>query len=280
MEPTATLTAVDMLNQDRTDELEDLLASDRDHDRVADRLERETASLKRFRVTPDEDIDYAPGDEGQYITITHDTGEEEIERHYSLANSAQDYEETGELELCVRLVEDGAFTPTLFDMEEGDRLDIDGPSGHFQVDPDPDKETLIIATGTGIAPFKAGIEGVYDEIVDGEQDVTLVHGARWEDDLAYKDEFEQLADEGSMEYIPTLSGEPDWDGEDRYVQDVATALFEDDELDPDSTEVYICGLKAMVNETAYRMTGKEDKADGPVLKDPIGMQDLNFERYD
>lgn len=279
MPPNATITTAETLNADRTEELERLLQEESDNERAQERLERRTDSLKRFRIEPDADLEYETGMEGRYITFTHEIDGEEIDRHYSIANSAEDYEETGEIELCVRLVEDGAFTPELFDMEEGDRLEMSGPDGHFLIDPDPDKDVLMIDTGTGVAPFSAGIEALYDDIREGERDVTLVHGSRWEDDLAYHAEFQQMdAEYDSFDYVPTLSGEPDWDGEDRYVQDVAVSLFEDGELDPDSTEVYICGLKEMVNEAAYRMVD-DDRAEGEGLSDPIEMQDLYFERF-
>jgi CDP-4-dehydro-6-deoxyglucose reductase len=76
--------------------------------------------------------------------------------------------------------------------------------------------------------------------------VTLVLGARREQGLLYRDEFETLASQhANFRYVPVLSRpEGPWSGRMGRVQPhVMKLLGGSRELD-----VYICGLKAMVNE--------------------------------
>lgn len=287
-------------SSDETDiDLDDIdMDLERLEGKVDQRLDREDASLMRLRVEPSDEISF---EEGQFISFQYqkDGDDRPLVRQYSIANSFEDYNETGEVELFVRLVEDGAFTPELFAMEEGDTLDMMPPAGHFTQD-DTDNDTVMIATGTGVAPFIGMIDDEYilgsseaaqdrmlqrgrDQPSEGED--WLLYGTRWEDDLGYKEELEELDDlYEDFNFVPTLSAEPDWDGERAYVQELAREYVEDGRVDDDA-DVYICGLGNMVGYTAQMLTGNQvDGADeipeDETLDDPLDPDKVNFELYD
>ncbi|MDY6777116.1 MAG: FAD-binding oxidoreductase [Candidatus Nanohaloarchaea archaeon] len=288
----ATINSIEAIDEDRKDDLRRKLAlnnhllDERQEGQVRDRLDREHPSLKKFRLEPDAELDF---EAGQFITTMYDMEDEDrpVVRQYSIANSYEDYQDTGELELCVRLVEDGKFTPELFDMEEGDQLEVAQPAGHFTID-ETDRDKVMIATGTGIAPIRSMIDSHYHDIEPEEEgeDVWLFHGVRWEDDLAYRDEFEALEETyDSFHFVPTLSGELGWDGEDEYVQEVVRDRVENDSLDPDSIETYVCGLSPMVEYTVQMLTGNnasgaDEIPEEETLDETVDTDYVNFELYD
>lgn len=239
-------------------------------DTLEDRYNRPAESLMKIRFrAEDEPLDYVPG---QYVTVRF----HETPRPYSIANSPT---EEG-TELCVRRVPGGRLTSELFEnLEEGDEVTIRGPSGEFVMDEPSDRDLLFIATGTGVAPLKSMIDYTFEtdrDVHEGtRRDVWLVLGSSWKDDLPYHDAFSEYAREReNFHYVPTLSRESyltDWTGETDYVQytflkyladdavdasgledemsgylDAEPAYDVDARLDPDTLEVYACGVNAMV----------------------------------
>ena len=106
---------------------------------------------------------------GQRIRLIH----ENIERDYSLISAPQDTK----LELCIRRIEGGAYTPVLADTRIGERLSFSGPHGYFLFYPS-ERPAVLVATGTGIAPFCAMVRS-------GLKDFTLLHGISTPDEKYY-----------------------------------------------------------------------------------------------
>ena len=94
-------------------------------------------------------------------------------------------------ELCLNRVQDGFFSPFLFDLQPGDTVDMKGPYGYFTWR-QPVSDSILVATGTGIAPFRGMIHGYLAD--GGEREITLVYGVRYEPSLLYREEFERLAE--------------------------------------------------------------------------------------
>jgi ferredoxin-NADP reductase len=107
------------------------------------------------------------------------------------------------------------------------------------------RDTIFIATGTGIAPFRSMLRWLLAEESrhQGKQ-LSLVFGNRTEKDIYYHDEFLRLAAEHSnFHYQPTLSrGGTDWTGLRGYVQEHVPAIA----CGRTDMHAYICGLDKMV----------------------------------
>jgi len=103
-------------------------------------------------------------------------------------------------------------------------------------------------------------------------DVTLLYGVRYEEGLLYREEFERLAAEyEKFRFLPTVTRPTSaWQGKTGRVQthiDEALALrVPDDAL---TTDVYICGLKEMVDDVR-----RELKQRG------FDRKQIIFEKYD
>ncbi len=92
-------------------------------------------------------------------------------REYSIYSGANDKN----LEVLVKEVDNGYFTPKLRKLKTGDVVEIHGPFGKFGMEPKQIEsgKFVFIGSGTGIAPFRSIIR-TYPEI-----DYKLIHGVRF-----------------------------------------------------------------------------------------------------
>jgi len=196
-----------------------------------------------FEIPEVEQLHFKPG---QFVSFTETLHGKEITRPYSIVSLPGG----NRFELCLNLVHGGMFTPHLFNMKPGDSVETSAPLGFFVIR-DPAKEAVFIATGTGIAPFRS-MAPDYLSHPDSKQ-LTLIFGVRQENTIYYRDDFEALAGiYPKFRFWPTLSrADSPWGGRTGHVQ---THLFEaiGDRRDLD---VYICGLKAMVDDVRAILKG-------------------------
>jgi ferredoxin-NADP reductase len=176
---------------------------------------------------------------GQFVSFNETLGGKKITRAYSIASLPAD----NRFELCLNLVHEGIFSPHLFAMRPGDSVEMTDPLGFFVVR-NPAKDAVFVATGTGIAPFRSMAP---DYLSHSEaKELTLIFGVRHETTIYYRDNFEALQEQHpNFRFWPTLSRpEPSWRGRKGHVQvHLLEAIGDRRDLD-----VYICGLKAMVDD--------------------------------
>ena len=188
-----------------------------------------------------EDFSFIPG---QFVSLSSVLDGKKVTRAYSIAS-----EPHGSIfELCLNRVKEGKLSPMLFEMGVGDTIPMQGPLGYF-VPRNPLSDSVMVATGTGIAPFRAMLKPVLAR--GAGHRFTLIFGVRYEHNLMYREDFERLAGQHpNFQFWPTLSrpGET-WKGRTGHVQ---THLLEaiGDNRDVD---VYICGLKLMVDDVRGRL---------------------------
>ncbi len=176
---------------------------------------------------------------GQFIMANVPYKNTFVRRAYSIASNPG----SSGIELCLNEINGGIASNFFFNMKAGAKFQVDGPYGIFRVKSTPTPK-LFIATGTGIAPIRSMILNLLSK--DVNQQVTLIFGERTEDDLLYRKEFEALAvKHQKFTYIPTLSkAKKGWKGAAGYVQHVMKKYINE----PNHIEVYICGLKEMVDD--------------------------------
>jgi len=173
-----------------------------------------------FVVEGLESFPYAPG---QFVSaVAPDENGKQQTRAYSICSAAKG----NRFELCVNRVENGFFSNHLADLPDlpvGAAIQIHGPHGHFVLQ-EPITDSILIATGTGVAPMRAYTQWLFPE--DGDIDrsngkeIWLVYGTRHETDIYYQEEFEALARrKPNFHYLPTLSRALDsWTGLRGHVQ--------------------------------------------------------------
>ena len=132
------------------------------------RLERkecisEVAQCYHFDFVLDglESFPYAPG---QFVSaVAEDENGKKQTRAYSIASAANG----NRFELCVNRVEEGFFSNHLADLPDlpiGATIQIHGPHGHFMLQ-EPITDSILVATGTGIAPMRGYRNGSFPRTV-------------------------------------------------------------------------------------------------------------------
>ncbi len=167
-----------------------------------------------------------------------------IKRAYSIGSSP---DSSGVLEFYIALLPQGALTARLASLRAGDRIFMAPKiTGTFTLEGTPGESNLVfVATGTGIAPFMSMIRTPATWTA-GRQ-ITLVHGVRYESDLAYREEVLERARSASLSYFGIVSrAGNEWQGRRGHVQ----SLFKDGTipLDPQRDHVFLCGNPAMIDE--------------------------------
>jgi len=195
---------------------------------------------------------------GQWLSLKHNQPDgEEITRAYSIASPPGG---GNQFALCLNRVQDGFMSNFLCDLKEGDEISCQGPFGDFILRP-PLRDTVFIATGTGIAPFRGMLHWLLaDESRHQGKNLVLVFGNRTQQDIYYHDEFLRLAAaHANFHYLPTLSrGGPEWLGLRGYVQEHVPAIAQG-RVD---MHAYVCGLDKMVraNRDLLKSLGWERKS--------------------
>jgi ferredoxin--NADP+ reductase len=206
-----------------------------------------TDSLAVFWVAPDD----APArfEAGQYFTLGVEVAGKLIQRPYSAASSPRSRD--GAYEFYVRLVTGGVFTPLLWRLEPGHRLSLGGPKGRFVLTADDDRTHVLIATGTGVAPFVSMLRTLRADGI--RRRAVVLHGASYVADLGYRAELEAYQGAGAdpVRYIPTISRpwapeNAGWHGRTGRVETLLPALYDELGLRPESSVAYLCGNPEMV----------------------------------
>ena len=212
-----------------------------------------TEDLMIIKVRPETAVSFKPG---QYCTL----GLEGIERAYSIVSAP--YEE--ELEIFVELVPepDGALTPLIWKMKEGDEMTIRPRcKGIFILDQKYNSH-LMMATVTGVAPFVSILRNYFHEGSQGHS-FHVLEGASYVDEFVYDAELYDMANNhpDTLRFVPTVSRpkeekNADWQGKKGRVNEIVESYAENLGLSPETTMVYACGHPGMIEDVKDRMAPK------------------------
>ncbi|HKV78025.1 MAG TPA: FAD-dependent oxidoreductase [Candidatus Sulfotelmatobacter sp.] len=213
--------------------------------RLTKHLEFEVQGVARFGFVP-----------GQWLSVRATTSQgEEITRAYSVVSAPS---EGKEFAFCLNRVQGGFMSNYLCDLQQGAEISFQGPFGDFILRP-PLTDTVLIATGTGVAPFRSMLLALFNQsaehgpvrettelpVVARAQHFWLLFGARFEQDIYYREDFKRIAAaQSNFHFMPTLSrGGPEWRGLRGYVQEHLREVVGGRR----DMQAYICGLDKMVS---------------------------------
>ena len=191
-------------------------------------------------------------------------------RLYSIASSRYGDDMSGTTgSLCVRRAtywcpelkaEDpskkGICSNFLCDTKPGDEIQMTGPAGKVMLMPeeDPDTDLIMVATGTGIAPYRGFIRRLFLEDTPAARayqgQAWLFLGVANSDALLYDDEWQEIMAEKESQFRVdyALSREQtNRKGGKMYIQDKVEEYSDHifDKLD-NGAHIYFCGLKGMM----------------------------------
>ena len=172
-----------------------------------------------------------------------------LTRAYSIASA--NHEEN--LEFFSIKVEDGPLTSRLQNLELGQKVIMSKkPVGTLVTDDlNPGKRLVLLATGTGLAPFISITKD--PEIYEKYDEIILIHSVRRASDLAYAEHFQNTLPKDKylgelvkekLKYIPTVTRES-FDLNDRITALIKKKFIN---IDPASDRVMICGSQAALTD--------------------------------
>lgn len=230
--------------------------------------------IRKTYITPDTlDIECEMKDpevldfkSGQFISVDIPPveGEEKgVRRAYSIASHPQ-FCDGKRFVLCIKIVPEGKASMYFDAVQEGAELTFLGPVGHFTLK-DRSKDKVFIATGTGIAPFKAMMEELALE--ESPAKLHLVFGVRYPKDLfyiEYLDTFVHTHDWFSYATAVSRVDDDSWQGYKGRVTGYMESVYQWNKAD----DFYLCGNGAMIDSMNEMFKERE------VEKDRV-----HFEKY-
>ncbi|MCW4454381.1 ferredoxin--NADP reductase [Flavobacterium sp. MXW15] len=193
-------------------------------------------------------LDFLPG---QFIQVHfHYADGTATRRSYSLATIHDHALGPGDaVEIAVSFVPGGAATALFEGLEIGGHVTASGPFGRFCLQPgDHNARYLLIATGTGVTPYRSMLPQLQQAIAARGIEVVLLQGARTPAELLYSEDFRAFAEANpAFRYVPCLSRElpqnPHPDVRHGYVQQHLAEFAPD----PARDIAYLCGNPDMVD---------------------------------
>ncbi|MFZ5637815.1 MAG: FAD-binding oxidoreductase [Pseudomonadota bacterium] len=219
---------------------------------VARRMLAPTVAHLGFVRDDGQPLDYIPG---QFLQVHfHYPDGTATKRSYSLATIPDGTRGPGEsVEIAVSYVAGGAATALFEGLPEGGLIQASGPYGRFCLMPgDANRRYLLIATGTGVTPYRAMLPQLAAQIAERGIEVVLLFGARTPEELLYGDEFRAFADaHPNFRFVPCFSRELPAAGSPHAHADVRKGYVQDQlaEFAPDAAGdiAYLCGNPNMVD---------------------------------
>ena len=191
--------------------------------------------------------------QGQFLTLKAPVGGNDVRRSYSICSGVQDYAESGELRVAVKLVDDGVFSTWVHDnVEAGQTLDVMTPDGRFHVplDPATSRHYVAFAAGSGITPVLSLIRTTL--AMEPNSRFTLVYGNRSVDTIIFSEALEDLKNQYLSRFtlyhvlsrqpqeVDLLHGRLDRERVGRFLG----SLIPIDDIDA----AFVCGPASMIDE--------------------------------
>lgn len=203
-----------------------------------------------------------------------------IRRAYSIASSSLVHEF---MDFYVGLVTSGALTPRLFALGIGDGIWLSSKvTGIFTFEGVPaDKNIVLIATGTGLAPYMSMLSTHLH--CGSPRRFAVLHGSYHSWDLGYRSELltmQHLCN--NFSYFATIDRPEDepvaWTGPVGFVQDLWRQGFIAQKWGfkptPENSHVFLCGNPRMIEEAEEML-----EEDGFQEHSPAHPGQIHIERY-
>ena len=215
---------------------------------VGRRMLAPTVGHYQFVRDDGQPLDFQPG---QFIQVHFEYADgTAARRSYSLATIHDHALGPGEaVEIAVSFVPGGAATALFEGLQLGQHLSGSGPFGRFCLQAgDRNGRYLLIATGTGVTPYRSMLPLLQRAITERGVEVVLLQGARTPAELLYADDFRAFADANpGFRYMPCLSRELPADAHPDVRQGYVQQQLAELAPDPARDIAYLCGNPLMVD---------------------------------
>jgi len=172
------------------------------------------------------DRDQRPLTPGQHVILG--IYRQKSAREYSIYSGEQD----DYFEVLIKAVKPGDISQKLKELHPGDLLSVEGPMGFFTIEPEIilHGKVVLIATGTGIAPFHSFVKS-YSGL-----DYKILHGVRYTSEAYDREDYD------TERFVLCASGENSGDFHGRV-----TGYLKQNTCDP-TADYFLCGNVKMIHE--------------------------------
>lgn len=200
----------------------------------------ETPNIKTFTLKPKEGIGFKAG---QFMDVSL-PGIGEAPFTPSSNHNIKD-------KLDFTIMSAGRVTKLLHEAKVGDMVGIRGPYGlGYPLDHFKSREVFIVGGGVGLAPLRALVYALFNEINEYKK-IVLKYGARSPKDIVYKKEVQGWAKkakhvsvEGSVDV-----GDETWDGNVGLV----TTILKDLDINMKNSVAIVCGPPIMMKFVTFKL---------------------------
>jgi NAD(P)H-flavin reductase len=225
----------------------------------------------RFRLSDAKGFTFTPG-QYTFLKVPDDyvrewnarykTDHKEVARPYSFASSSS---RLPFFDLMVKLagpppgknVPPGiASTYIVRNIKAGDEVRFSAPTGSLYLRKDTGRPIVIVAGGTGAAPFISLLEYWFENDFDKNNEIYFFFGVRSRQDLFWHERFLEWArTKPKFRYIPVLSSPTPadaWKGETGFIQSIVDKHI----AAPSDADAYLAGPPIMMRETVKVLNSK------------------------
>lgn len=204
------------------------------------KVTEETSNIKTLTLKPSADISFRAG---QFMDVTI-PGEGEAP-----FTPSSNHDHKGTLDFTIMSA--GRITKLLHQLKPGDKVGLRGPYGtKYPLDVFKGKEVFIVGGGVGLAPLRALLYALFNEVNDYKK-IMLRYGARSPVDMVYKNEIGTWKDRsGNVDVVATCDvGDPSWAGHVGLV----TTILKTEDLDINNAVSIVCGPPIMMKFATFKL---------------------------
>jgi len=199
----------------------------------------ETPTIKTLVVAPAEPMKFTAG---QFVQLTL-PGVGEAPFTPSSSPSEAD-------RIAITILRTGTVTDRLHACSAGQMLGLRGPFGKgYPIDKLDGKEVLVVGGGVGLAPLRALILALLEDLGPIKR-LSIKYGARCTEELLYADQHEQWAAKDKVDFTCTIDHpQKGWSGR----TGVVTTLLKNVDVDKGNSYAFVCGPSIMLRFTTLAL---------------------------
>lgn len=201
-------------------------------------------------LQPEAPFQYIPG---QFITLHFMRNETEINRSYSIANPPNTTG-TQSIEFAISYLPDGIASEEIFNMKPGELINASGPAGRLILLDEHPKRYVLVATGTGVTPYRSMLNQIQNIIDSQATKFLLLFGVRSPTECLYYQEFLDFKNKNTnnFDFHVFFSREMPKESDNNLHQGYVQNSFNLFNLDFNQDMVYLCGNPNMI-DSAYEI---------------------------
>ena len=200
----------------------------------------ETPNIKTFSLKPSSDIEYRAG---QFMDLTI-PGVGEAPFTPSSNHNIKD-------KLDFTIMNVGRVTKILHEMKKGRKVGVRGPYGAgYPLNEFKSKEICIVGGGVGLAPLRALLYALFNDINDYKK-IVIKYGARTPKDIVYKEEIASWKNKAKHVDVEMTvdAGDGSWKGNVGLV----TTILKNLSVDIKMAVAIVCGPPVMMKFVTFKL---------------------------